>query len=532
MWNAISDAGRRGACGAIAVLLLWAALGHTAVSINLPLDDPAYPLLEKLVRSHVTFSNALTIKPITRLYAAQLIIEATRQRQDELATVQRQDPFVDQTLQYLVSRFQRELRQLGFLYQQRRPEAYELASLVELKVELSGAHDPFVHRDSSGMTPNLQGVFGLHEGFAYGDDFSMRLRTVSWGTWWPHLAVYVEPEFIVRSDPLLGDVFDANLFKGYVKAGAANLELTFGRDTLWWGPAAQGDLVLSNNAPPLELLKLSTPVPFRLPWVFRSLGEWQVAYVIARLEKDRAIPHALVSGLRVALQPMSYIQLGFTNVIQAYGEGGVSVGALEFIPQQFVPVFDITGRTVNGLVAYNLVLTLPWVPSWLQSVQFYWQRGNDNVANVWDVLGGGNLIGGVIDGRRWDLRLEYAETRDADRASTIWYNHPTYQSGFAFRKFILGHPIGGDAESLFGRVTYYLTPTIWLAVDGRHERYGVELQPTSTTQWRYGIEASYQLAWQQHPVVLWGRFEYAMLDPSADHSQRAIIVQFAARWRF
>jgi hypothetical protein len=165
-------------------------------------------------------------------------------------------------------------------------------------------------------------------------------------------------------------------------------------------------------------------------------------------------------------------------------------------------------------------------------VQFYWQRGNDNVENVWDVLGGGNLIGAVIDGVRWDLRLEYAETRDANRASTIWYHHPTYQSGFAFRNFILGHPMGGDAESFYGRVTYYLTPTTWLAVDGRHERYGLALQPTPTSQWRYGVEASYQLSWRQHPVVLWGRVEYAILDPAADADQHALVIQLAARWRF
>ena len=58
------------------LLALWATYGYTAVSVNVPLDDPAYPLLEKLVSSNLTFRNALTIKPITRVYAAQLIAEA------------------------------------------------------------------------------------------------------------------------------------------------------------------------------------------------------------------------------------------------------------------------------------------------------------------------------------------------------------------------------------------------------------------------------------------------------------------------
>ena len=66
----------------VCLLALWATCGHTAVSVNLPLDDPAYPLLEKLVGSNLTFRNALTLKPITRLYAAQLIAEVIQQRRE------------------------------------------------------------------------------------------------------------------------------------------------------------------------------------------------------------------------------------------------------------------------------------------------------------------------------------------------------------------------------------------------------------------------------------------------------------------
>jgi Capsule assembly protein Wzi len=535
MWNPVFGSLLRCVSAPLVGLVLQVALAQAAVSINLALDDPAYPLLEKLVSSNLTWSNALTIKPITRLYAARLIAEATQQRQRELADTQRQEPFLDQTLQYLARRFQKELQQIGFFYQpQPSDDAFFIAPLTEFKLDLIGAHDQFVHRDSSGFTSNLQGVFGLQSGFTYGNDFSTRLRSVSWATLWQHVAVYLEPELIGRSDPLLGDVFDVDLFTGYLKASYANLELEFGRDALWWGPASQGDLVLSNNAPPLELLKLSTPLPFRIPWMFQELGEWQVAYFVARLEHDRTIPHALVNGLRVTLQPTSYLRVGFTNVVQAYGEDGVSIAAQDFVPRLFVPSLDTTGRTVNGLVAYDVVLSLPFVRDlpWLQSVKFYWQRGNDNVKDVRGALGGGNILGGVIDGGRWDVRIEFAETRDADTASTIWYNHPTYQDGFAFRRFVLGHPMGGAAESLYGRMTYYLAPTTWLAADGRRERYGLDLQATPTTQWRFGLEASHEIMLQQRYLVLWGRIEYATLDTPVEAMQRAIVVQLSARWRF
>ena len=513
------------------LLCLLVPCSHAEVSINLPLDDPAYPLLDKLVTSNLTFTNALTVKPITRLYAARLIAEAIEQRRRELDTAHRPEPFLDEMLEYLTSRFKRELQAIGFLYRPQRAEAFFLAPLVELKLDTVFARNQFVLRDRSGLTPNLQGVFGLNEGFAYGNDFTLRTRSVSWATLADHFAAYLEPKVIVRSDPLLGDTFEAGIHKGYLKASYVNLELAFGRDTLFWGPGSQGDLAISNNAPPLDLVKFSTPVPFRLPGPYHDLGEWQIAYFVARLEARRDFPHALLSGLRLTYQPAALVKFGYTNTFQAFGSGGVNLSALEYAKKLFVPTLDPTGRTVNGLAAFDAVLSVPFVRAipFLEGLKFYWERGQDNVRNVRGVLGGGNMLGGVLEGGRWDLRFEFVETRDS---GPVWYTHPTYTSGFALKQFVIGHPIGGAAQGFFGRATYYLTPTAWVAADGRHEQYGFATRPVQTTQQRFGLEASYQLPWQQRYLTLWGRVEYATLEEPGAESERTVNVQLSTRLRF
>jgi hypothetical protein len=81
-------------------------------------------------------------------------------------------------------------------------------------------------------------------------------------------------------------------------------------------------------------------------------------------------------------------------------------------------------------------------------------------------------------------------------------------------------------------MTYYLAPTTWLAVDGRHERYGFDVQTTPTTQRRFGLEASHEIMLQQRHLVLWGRVEYATLDTPVEAMRRAIVVQLSARWCF
>src|SRR5262249_38540122 len=341
----------------------------------------------------------------------------------------------------------------------------------------------------------------------------------------------LEPEVIVRSNPLLDHTFEAGLHKGYLKADFVNLELAFGRDTLFWGPASQGDLVISNNAPPLNLVKFTTPQPFRLPGPYHDLGEWQIAYFVARLEAHREFSHALLSGFRLTYQPAALVKFGYTNAFQAYGSGGVSLSPGEYLEKIFVPTLSTTGRTANGLVAYDVVLSVPFVRrlQFLKGLKLYWQRGQDNVRNIQGVLGGGNILGGVLEGGRWDVRFEFVETRDA---GSVWYTHPTYSSGFAFQQFVIGHPIGGAAQGFFGRATYYLTPTAWIAADGRHEQYGFETRPALTTQQRFGLEGSYQFPWQQRYLTLRGRFEYATLEQPGVASEHAVNVQLSTHWRF
>ena len=114
-------------------------------------------------------------------------------------------------------------------------------------------------------------------------------------------------------------------------------------------------------------------------------------------------PHAILSGLRITFQPASFLQFGFTSALQAFGEGGIALDAFDFVAKHFVPELDDDGHSANGLMAYDLVLSLPFIRemTFLHGMKFYWQRGQDNVRNVSGVLGGGNILGGVIDGGRW-----------------------------------------------------------------------------------------------------------------------------------
>src|SRR5204863_105165 len=74
------------------------------------------------------------------------------------------------------------------------------------------------------------------------------------------LSVYLQPELLENED------YDAaRLATGYAKLTVGNVELLVGRDSLAWGPGYHNGLLLTNNAAPLDQIKIGAAGPFLLP---------------------------------------------------------------------------------------------------------------------------------------------------------------------------------------------------------------------------------------------------------------------------
>ncbi len=111
------------------------------------------------------------------------------------------------------------------------------------------------------------------------------------------------------------------------------------------------------------------------------------------------------------------------------------------------------------------------------------------------------------------MRFEYAETRAGGEGG-----------GLVLRRFFIGHPIGGAAQSYGGRIRYHFTPSHWIAADGRYERYGLQQTTGVTTQQRIGLEMSGQLKVWKQALRLGGRLEYARLGASSSGPQQAVFL--------
>src|SRR5215469_4535525 len=73
------------------------------------------------------------------------------------------------------------------------------------------------------------------------------------------------------------------LLEAYVAYGVKNNQFTFGRQSLWWGPARSGSTLFSNNAEPIDMLRYDRVSPFLLFRPLRWLGEVRIQLFVGRL---------------------------------------------------------------------------------------------------------------------------------------------------------------------------------------------------------------------------------------------------------
>jgi hypothetical protein len=86
----------------------------------------------------------------------------------------------------------------------------------------------------------------------------------------------------------------ANLSRGrvldaYVSVSIRNSQISFGRQSLWWGPGKGGSMLWSDNAEPITMFHWDRIRPIRLPSIAGLLGPIRGQFFIGRLEGQQFV---------------------------------------------------------------------------------------------------------------------------------------------------------------------------------------------------------------------------------------------------
>lgn len=430
-------------------MLLVLAVPCLAVAPSplLPLDHWAYAAIDRLSGRGLIVSVLAGSRPWTRIEAARLIDEAGRAAQ---LTAPAQSDL--RQLEQLQRELARELRELG------GDEGGATSYVMPLRVfsldynRRDGSDAALAPRNLRPGAPGGQ-IAARQWALDYnangrdlprGSSASLTLGGEARLGW---LLAEWRPQFDFVGVGTNDAVADSSLAEGRVVLQLGAVEISAGRQALWWGQGRHGSLLLTNNAHPLDMVRLTNSSPALLPWVFSVLGPVRFDLFWSRLEATRVVPEPYLAGLRLNLKPLPWFELGAARTVIFGGKGKPKVDAEEFVT--ILGGKNRSGGTdnSNSIAALDGRLRLPF----LFGAELYGEYGGEDEAGRF--LANTAWLAGVALTRlepsgRLGLRVERSDLSRIDDNSPLWYRHGIYKSGYTYRGKVLGHHVGGGGDDL------------------------------------------------------------------------------------
>ena len=164
---------------------------------------------------------------------------------------------------------------------------------------------------------------------------------------------------------------DFQLLDTYVALNIKNNQISFGRQSTWWGPGQGSALMFSDNALPMYMLRWTQVSPFKLPSLFSFLGPVRTDMFIGRLQGHHFPSSPYISAQKVSLKPTENLELGFSK-ISIFAGGSAPLTWHNFVRATFnyndanpntanLPGFDPGDRRAGFDFSYRL----PGLRKWL-----------------------------------------------------------------------------------------------------------------------------------------------------------------------
>lgn len=510
---------------AIIFILLFTGKAFCYSSPDIPVGHWSYRAVEKLIIAGFSSVSGTNTLPMTRTQMAYKIKEAMDNiEEDKLPSYLCLDrEYIDylQTILYkLINEFRRELVMIGVTnVESPRPSgtsysgdvtSYNLVYPVEAEnrfVSVQGRKDLLLENENG---------LRLEQGY------NLRTRASGWlnlNKNFLGLTVSARPELrVTESHTTL--FFD----EAAAKFSVFNIEVSLAKSAMWWGPGYEGSMLLSNNAKPLDVIKIRSIEGFHLPWEFKHLGLFGINFFISRLEKDRNVPEPNFAGLRLEWAPLPYLTVtaNRTSIMGGKGRPKLRLGDYWKIfvaraKDEFTAAdSDPKASDSDQLASFDAKFILPLKPEAVigSGLEIYAEWAGEDKFAFWENESPGFLLGTLLTDvfrfKGTDFRIEYAKNKPN------WYNQGVYNASgantaYTYKGEYMGHHMGGNAEDLFFRISkdmpFLSTPyfdTVRTGCDMDIEKHGIT-EPTPEKK----IEAAFDTVWTHEEAFFFSiRYEF------------------------
>ena len=314
----------------------------------------------------------------------------------------------------------------------------------------------------------------------------------------------------------------------YVGLMVSNWEISFGRQSLWWGTGEGTSLELSNNAQPIDMFRLNRTTPLKLPSILGWLGPIRMEFFLGRLagyefiysplglvgQWGRALPdQPFIHGQNISFKPTRDFEFGFYRTTLFGGEGypfttHSLIASLFDTGDSAAGSVDKPGKRTSGL---DFSYRLPSLRKW---VTFYGDGyTNDEFSPIayprWSAWHAGLYFSHFPKLPKLDLTVEGVYTDVPVRGGTnqpgTFYADATWRSGYTNNGDLIGSWVGRGGQGAQAWTNYWFNARNRLQFNFRHQKVSQRFIPGGGSLTDFGVRSDY---WFEHVVGFSASLQY------------------------
>jgi Capsule assembly protein Wzi/PAP2 superfamily len=485
-----------------------------------PLDSWIYPALDRLIALGYIDTAIAGLRPWTRRECARLLAEATDHVESGADRSQ-----INDTYSLLQAEFREELEGTATGKFQAHVE-----SLYTRVTEISGA--PLTDGYDFGQT--IINDFGR----PYEQGFNSIAGISAWATsgrWFgyiraeyqhapsapalPESALVAIAQETLPSVPSVppavptASVNQVQLLDAYVGLNLHDFQISFGKQSRWWGPGDGGPLTLSNNIVPINMFDIQRVTPLKLPSILGWLGPIRGEFFLGQLTGQQFLlsplglvgqfgrslnPQPFIHGQKLSFRPTRNFEFGFFRTT-IYGGPGYPFTTTNFLRSLFSTGNTLAGapnkpgKRTSGL---DFSYRLPGLRNWLT---FYgdglvWDQFSPIAYSDRSAWHSGMYLSHFPMISKLDLRVEGVFT-DLPVGGLVghgfYYWDGTWKGGYRNNGNVIGSWIGRDGQGAQAWVNYWFTAKNRVQVNYRHQKVSQQFMPGGGTLADVGVRGDY-----------------------------------------
>ncbi len=328
------------------------------------------------------------------------------------------------------------------------------------------------------------------------------------------------------------------LLDTYVAMNVENWQVSFGKQSLWWGPGQGGPMMFSDNAEPVLMLRINRVSPFKLPSILGWMGPIRTEFFFGQLVGHEFIfsnPSGLIgeSGRALDRQPFfEGVKLSFKptpNFEFSVSQTSIFAGAdVPLTLHTFIRTFSIhkpetgaPGDPGDRRTGIDLTYRLPRLRKWLTFYMDAFSEDQISPLAYWDksAIHAGIYIPRLPRVPKLDFRAEggYTDLPIDNFGGGVFYYDNRNRNGYTNLGNLMGNWIGRQGKGAQVWSTYWLSPRNTIQFSYRHQKVSQEFIPRGGTLSDLKVRADF---WVRPNVsisssVQYEKWTFPVLSPGA-----------------